>query len=434
VIDQNQAISLALDNNQLVKAAERMVESAKAEGKARYAPFLPQFNTTYSYTRLDKAPTTTFDLGSGPETIPVGTADNYEWDFQFVFPIYAGEAKPAIKKMIGINQDIAQNNLNIARRGISNGTSQVFFGVLSTQYLIGVRSSTVDYLTEAYGNALKFQQQGFFPTSEVLQIEVAKGRAEMDLRAAKDLERSTRLSLAQMLGLDYSQVIELKGPDNPPQVKDLDRNAIKNLAESRNGDIKQLDLQIKMLEQQKKVSRSAKQPSLNFVSRYTNKGDTALVNGNGFGDPNQLTATLQLSWSIFDSGKVSEEQKQMKESLAALNLQRNDSAQKLAISVEQAFDDYVRSLDNIEVSKHNLASAEENFRVLNKRYGEGLERSTDILQGEATLSGAKLEYNQSIYDSYTNLSKLAMVAGFETSDEFIKALSSSGTTLNNKAN
>ena len=60
-IDHQKAVEIALGNNNLVDAAQKMVKSARAEGKAQYAPFLPQLSTTYSYTRLDNAPFMSLD-------------------------------------------------------------------------------------------------------------------------------------------------------------------------------------------------------------------------------------------------------------------------------------------------------------------------------------------------------------------------------------
>jgi outer membrane protein TolC len=181
VIDKDTVIKLALENNDLIRAAEMMVESALADGKAQYAPFQPQLSTNYSYTRLDKAPTTVFDLGDGPQTIPVGNADNYKWSLDFVFPLYTGGADTAIKKMIKINKGMAENNLDTARRGISFGALQAYFGVLSTLNAVNVRQASLDALTKAYEDAVKSEREGIFSNSEVLQIEVAKNKAEMEL-------------------------------------------------------------------------------------------------------------------------------------------------------------------------------------------------------------------------------------------------------------
>jgi len=430
-INNSDAISMALENNGLIEAAKHMVEAARAEGKARYAPFQPQLSTTYSYTRLDKAPTTTFDMGEGPTTIEMGRADNYEWAFQFVFPIYAGEMKPAIKKLMGINEEIARNNLDIARRGISYGVTEAYYGLLLARKAIDVRNASLKFITEAHSDALKMQAEGLFAASEVLQMEVAKGKTEMELRAARDLERATEMSLAQVLGIEPDVSIELAEPTGTPSKNNFEKSRLIKLTESRNGELKELDLQIKMAEQWIRVTKSGKQPSLNFVSRYTNQGDTPLVSGNGLGDPNSFAMTLQLSWSIYDSNKVAEEKKQQEESLAALKLKREDTVQKLRISVETALDDYVRAIDNIEVSQRNLDSARENFRVLNERYKEGLERSTNLLEGETLLSTASLQYHQSIYDSYRTLARLAMVTGFETYNQLLESISSDQSVMSN---
>ena len=74
------------------------------------------------------------------------------------------------------------------------------------------------------------------------------------------------------------------------------------------------------------------------------------------------------------------------------------------------------------MSRKNLAAAEENLRILTERFNEGLERVTDVLKAETLLSGAKLEYQQSIYNVHIFLAKIAMDCGFETTDEFIDTI------------
>jgi outer membrane protein TolC len=423
LVDHQKAVEMALGNNQLVYAAERMVSAARAEGKAQYAPFLPQLSTTYSYTRLDSAPFMSVDLGDGPQHMPMGTEDNYKWSFQFVFPIYAGGAKKAVKKMIQINEEIARNNLDIARRGIAYGAVQAYYGVLSTRRLVEVRTASLEFLTEAHRNAQLMQREGFFHASDVLQMDVAKGRAQMDLRAAQDMEHTAVMSFCQILGLDIDSNLETLEPDKPSRDVEFDRRDVVELALRQNGEIQEANLQIDMLTKRLQMVKAGKRPSLNFISQYSNEGDTFKVSGNGLGgDPNLFSATLQLSWSIYDSKQISSEMKQLEESIAALEIQRKDVSQKLEISINKSLDDYFRALDNIDVTSENLKSATENLRILNERFNEGLERTTNLLEGETLLAGAKLEYNQSIYDSYGELAKLAMESGFETTDVFLETL------------
>lgn len=420
-INHQKAVEMALGNNQLVEAAERMVKAARAEGKAQYAPFLPQLSTTYSYTRLDKAPFMSVDSGDEPVDMILGTKDNYNWSFQFVFPIYAGGAKKAVQKMIQINEEIARNNLDIARRGIAYGAVQAYYGVLSVQRLVEVRETSLEFITEAHRNAQLMQQEGFFLASDVLQMDVAKGRAQMDLRAAKDMEHTAVMSLCQILGIDIDSNPETLEPDKPSHGAEFDRRDVIELALCRNGEIQELNLQIDMLSKRLQMVKAGKRPSLNFISLYSNEGDTFKVSGNGLGgDPNLFTATLQLSWPIYDSKKISSEIKQLEESVAALEIQRKDVSQKLEISINKSLDDYFRAMDSIGVTSENLKSAAENLRILNERFSEGLERTTNLLEGETLLAAAKLEYNQSIYDSYRELAKLAMESGFESTDELLE--------------
>lgn len=420
MVDHQKAVEMALGNNQLVYAAERMVSAARAEGKAQYAPFLPQLSTTYSYTRLDNAPFMSVDLDDGVQDMPMGTLDNYKWSFQFVFPIYAGGAKKAVKKMIQINEEIARNNLNIARRGIAYGAVQAYYGVLSTRRLVDVRTATLEFITEAHRNAELMQQEGLFHASDVLQMDVAKGRAQMDLRAAQDMEHTAVMSFSQILGLDVDSNLETLEPDKPSRDIEFDRRDVVELALRKNGEIQELNLQIGMLTKRHQMVKAGKRPSLNFISQYSNEGDTFKVSGNGLGgDPNLFSATLQLSWSIYDSKKISSEMNQLEDSIAALEIQRKDVSQKLEISINKSLDDYFRALDSIDVTSENLNSATENLRILNERFNEGLERTTNLLEGETLLAAAKLEYNQSIYDSYRELAKLAMESGFETTDVFL---------------
>jgi len=423
LIGHQKAVEMALGNNKLVYAAERMVSAARAEGKAQYAPFLPQLSTTYSYTRLDSAPFMSVDMGNGPTEMPMGTEDNYNWSFQFVFPIYAGGAKKAVKKMIQINEKIARNNLDIARRGIAYGAVQAYYGVLSARRLVDVRTASLEFITEAHRNAQLMQREGFFHASDVLQMDVAKGRAQMDLRAAQDIEHTAVMSFCQILGLDVDSNLQTLEPDKPSRDVELDRLDVVELALRQNGEIQEMNLQIDMLSKRFQMVKSGKRPSLNFISQYSNEGDTFKVSGNGLGgDPNAFSATLQLSWPIYDSKKISSEIKQLEESVAALEIQRTDIKQKLEISINKSLDDYFRAMDNIGVTSENLKSAAENLRILNERFNEGLERTTNLLEGETLLAAAKLEYNQSIYDSYRELAKLAMESGFESTDEFYKTL------------
>ena len=90
------SIEIALKNSIVLDIAREGTRGAEAQKREAITGFLPKFNTSYNYTRLNEAPFSRFQGLTGPLStlngteIPAGTKDNFTWSIEAKQPLFAG--------------------------------------------------------------------------------------------------------------------------------------------------------------------------------------------------------------------------------------------------------------------------------------------------------------------------------------------------------
>jgi outer membrane protein TolC len=75
--------------------------------------------------------------------------------------------------------------------------------------------------------------------------------------------------------------------------------------------------------------------------------------------------------------------------LRQAKLRRDDLLEGLSLEVEQAYLGLLAARKQAAVARENVSQADESLRILKDRYGAGLARNVDVLDGETTLKRAE---------------------------------------------
>ena len=95
---------------------------------------------------------------------------------------------------------------------------------------------------------------------------------------------------------------------------------------------------------------------------------------------------------------------QYKEELEGLKL-------SIQLQYEKAVEEFDVSKLNYETAKVSLAQSEENYKIVNNRFKEGLSTTTDLINANYLLTSAKQSFDNAYYDRF--LAKAALDRVFE---------------------
>jgi len=104
---------------------------------------------------------------------------------------------------------------------------------------------------------------------------------------------------------------------------------------------------------------------------------------------------------------------QAKADLEALKEHELLLGDRILLEVKEAYLSMNEAEKNIGVAKKAIAQAEENLRITNEMYKEGMATTTDVLDAQTLLTQAKTNYYQALYDYNLAWAKLQKAIGCE---------------------
>ena len=206
-----------------------------------------------------------------------------------------------------------------------------------------------------------------------------------------------------MLGINES--IRIQATDSLTR----ERTAVESVAvesvNQRRSDMQALRFRADAAQEQVRAGWMAFVPKLNARGTYAWNDDSL------FGtDAAGYTVGASLTWNLFQGFKqIGQAQK------AEADLQRAEIAlEQQALQNQVDIAEAKRTLDatrqRLAQSRAAVEQAEESLRIRSDRYGEGLERTSDLLQAEATLAERRLAYLQALYRHNVTLYRLELLS------------------------
>ena len=208
------------------------------------------------------------------------------------------------------------------------------------------------------------------------------------------------LNLKVLMGVDvYSPIIFLGSLDKYEAEMLSDYMYLKNdTALTNNSTLKQLDIQGKMLKDTEMINKFGYIPTLAMGLSYgwqaMNK-DLNIKSGDWL--PGS-TLSFSLSIPIFDGGSKYFKTKQNKISIGNLALQKENTLRQLQLSVTNSLDNISTAVEQVTSNKESVQQAEKAYSISQKRYSVGSGTLLEMNTSETSLTQARLQYAQSIYD------------------------------------
>jgi outer membrane protein len=409
-----ESIDLAMKQSVLIHSAQEGIRGADAQQKEAFTGFLPKFSTSYSYTRLNEAPSIT--VPAIPPFLPrsmaiqSGTQDNYNWAFEVRQPVFAGGAIEAGYQFSRLGADIARIDESLTVQNTALEVKTAYLNVLKAEKLLNVANHTLEQLRAHKNVAQNFFDVGMIPRNDLLQSEVqfANGvqyvlRAENGLALAQAKFNTTlRREIDKPVNLE--DILQYH-----PFTKSFEECL--QTAFDRRGEVKQYHLKLDQAKQMVRAAKSEYFPSVNLVGNYARFGDQANVSGSAFKDQENWQVTAVANWNFWEWGKTKNrvEANRSRESQVADAL--TNVKDQLMLEVKNAWLLVREAEKQVFVARETIEQAEENFRINEERYKEQVATSTDVLDALTLLTRAKSDHTQALSDYHIYQARLDRAMG-----------------------
>jgi outer membrane protein TolC len=173
-------------------------------------------------------------------------------------------------------------------------------------------------------------------------------------------------------------------------------------------EIVQLETGIKAADNNRKINKSEYFPGLSIVADYGFQGPKYQFNE----DDAYWMASMVLEWNIFrglqDQAKVEQaalEQKKLMVKLQELKLQ-------LELQVRDVYNRFMLSQKKIDVANKQAFSSEESFKIINRKYNEGMAALVEFLDARNNMTNSQINRILANYDYHSTFAELERVTSY----------------------
>ncbi len=421
-----EAIQIALRNNNTIQAQEAEVESAKGTVISGFSGFLPKVEGRLSYYLGEKGYeiSTTIPANSfGPEFPPTDlttgfNSESFTYDYTLGItltqPIFAGGKIWNGYKMSKLGKKIQEEKLRQTKNEITFQVIDAFYRILLAKSFLEVAKEAKALSDEHLRVARARYRAGEATEYEVLRAEVESANLDSQLIKAENAVNLATIALKNIIGLNEDTDVDIIG-ELEPVAFDMTLEECINRAKLNRPEVFQMEYQKKLAVYNYKLAIGNYIPNLALVGNYqslTNKTNTARL----FDKPEDkwfesYSMMLVLSVPIFDGlynyGKIREAKWGIKK-IKEFDLQLDRG---IELEIQQAYSSLQEAKKVMSAGEKNVNTARRAVEIAQVQYKNGLITSVELLSAEVGLTQAKTNYLQAKYDYLIAVAKLKKAIG-----------------------
>lgn len=407
----NKAIEIALDENPTMKVAAEEIALKKVARKEAWQSLLPEANLSASLDHTVKAAEmklndTSFKMGKdGTNTANAGLNLN--------LPLFA----PAVYRTMSMTKtdiELAVEKSRASKLDLINQVSKAYYQLMLAQDSYDVLLGSYKLAEDNYNIVNAKYQQGTVSEYDKISAEVQMRSIKPNVISAANAVTLAKLQLKVLMGITAD--VELKTDDSLTNYESaVFANELQPVGEGleNNTTMRQLDLNMRLLEKNLKLQRTNFIPTLSMSFSYKYQ---SLYNPNiNFFDyswSNSSNLMFNLSIPLYRASnftKVKSTRIQMRQ----LDWNRIDTERKLNMQITSYRNNMAANSEQVVSNRENVHQAEKAVTIAEKRYDVGKGTVLELNSSQVALTQAQLTYNQSIYDYLVNKADLEQILGKE---------------------
>lgn len=259
-----------------------------------------------------------------------------------------------------------------------------------------VINETLEVVQTNYDQANNFYSEGLIQKADVLAAQIRLSEVKTQSQSVEQNIRNLSDRLKQLMQ-DDSEAI-LKPTDSLVVMSLWSGEKAENSSALNTSDVKAFELKKQSYDKLYQAQKYSFLPTLNAFGQFQYFDDDLF----GTSSDNYFFGA-ELKWDLF------------KGYTRIANIQKHKAeAEKVSLEeqnyLEQKQNDIKESIRAIELAEQQMNTqeiaveqSEEAFRIINNRYEEGLEKTTDLLVAETRYSNMQLSYLQSVFNYNYNL-------------------------------
>ena len=421
-------IKISLKNNLELQSAKEVLNSYDAKVNQAFSNFLPKLDINARYTRAGGGRQFVFPLGSMLNPIykaldlpyelkdePVNFIREKEHDtkIELVQPIFNVAVYYGYKAQSDIYQS-ASYEYEAKELNIVYSVKEAYFNYAKTVQLVEVQKSALNLAKENLDVTTKLYKVDKAPKSDVSRAEVLYASNEQALQSATNQMILARNMFNNLVNRELESEInfvsipfkELESIEKMKNLStDLTLSEAYEFALNYRPELKQLKKGIESAENAKKVNLSDFLPNISLVADYGYQGEEYKFDK----DNDYWMVSGVLSWNLFSGFGSKAKMDEAEAQINSLKKNYERTKQLIILDVKNNYISLQNLLNELNVARKRVISAEDSYHDVRKRYEEGMAPLINLIDAQTSLDAARANFVITYY------STLIQKAGFERS-------------------
>jgi outer membrane protein TolC len=323
-------------------------------------------------------------------------------------PVFMGGAIIAMNKMADLGEKMAANSTEAKRQLTLYQIDQAYWQVVSLKHKQKLAQSYLDVVKKLDSDVQKMIHEGVATRSEGLSVSVKVNEAEMALTQVNDGLVLSKMLLCQLCGIPMNEQVTLADEDKDelttvaltPQVDVA-------VAADNRPELRQLQNIVDMSRQLTNILKAGNLPQVALTGGYMISNPNVF---NGFERKfaGMWNVGILVRIPVWNWGDVAYKVRASKGATTIANLELQDVREKIELQVNQSVFRVNEANKKLEMAKSSTQKADENLRVANLGFREGVISATTVMEAQTAWLQAqsqKIDAEIDVKLSQVNLQK-----------------------------
>ncbi len=410
----SKAIDMAIQNNKGLKAADLRVKSAEAHVQEVKDRNLPQASASLSYSRFSLI--TPFAFGEGEDGkplfgLPAGGFSATMGAVSIKKELFGGFAEKAAQQSADLLLRASKLDAQRNRQELIYTVTDAYYNIVKLLRSTDVINQNIQQFDEREKDARNLEKEGVILSNEVLKLQIQKHNLELSCLQVEKAKETALFNFSLLIGAENTTGIVVDTT--------LRNNTV--ILETINSFIDQAiqarpELQANILRQQSadaqlRLVKSNKYPHIGLSAGYNYVNPNASLIPEAKTFINAWNIGLGISYNIGSlynlKGRLSTAQNVINESI----LQGQQQSDQIRSEVIAVYHNYELAIEQQKVIRTALEQAQENYRLTESRFRNGLVGSTELLDANTFLLQAQLNLINSKVDGQLAYQRLLKATG-----------------------
>ncbi|EJL6628840.1 TolC family protein [Vibrio cholerae] len=358
-------------------------------------------------------------IGSIQSTIT--ERDIFTSSIRAIWPIFTGGRITAAQNAAAGKEEEAQSQLAMEIQARYEDLAKYYFSVVLAKEVLATRIAVEEGLTQHRDNALKLERQGQIAHVERLQADASLDKAKVERKKAQKTLDIAQSALTQILGA--TETVEPSGmlfinTSLPPMHAFIEQtlNTYPGLS--------LLDAKEKQASSLIKAEQGKYYPEVYLYGDYSLHEDDSLASQM---KPDWLVG-VGVNIPLIENSGRSEQVKAANSAVNQVRYLKAQAKQDLSVLVEKTYLEAEQALEEVTGLNSSLNLAQENLRLRQKAFSQGLSTSVDVVDAELYLASIRTQQSLASFNYLISLNKLlalsSEMSSFSTYHQSAVALSS----------